>query len=211
MLYDYVELHWYRIHSEGVTSSCSAAGLLGADIIAETSISVTNKPQTFHWAGYGLKLHIPPASLPAGVGESDIMIKASLAGQYQFPENTTLVSAVYWLRCPVKFTKPVTLELQHCGKHAGILSFVRANYSQKDLPYLFKPLEGPRGVFSSHYCFGSVTLFSFSGLGIIQDGSEEQQYCARLYYFGSRINWRVNFVVIRDLEVSNTVRLALHL
>ena len=179
-------------------------GLHGVDIIAETNVSVSNEPQTFHWAGYGLKLHIPPASLPAGVGQSDIVIKASLAGQYQFPENTTLVSAVFWLRSLVKFTKPLTLEIQHCGKHSGTLSFVRAKCSQKDLPYQFKPLASPRGVFSSD-C-GSVTLFSFSGLGIVQEGSEEQQYCARLYYFGSRIDWRVHFVVIQDLETSITVR-----
>ena len=180
-------------------------GIHGVDTITETSISVTKEPQAFHWTGYGLKLHIPPASLPAGVEQSDLVIKASLKGQFQFPENKTLVSAVYWLRCPVKFTKPVTLEIQHCGKHPGTLSFVRAKCSQRDLPYLFKPLASPRGVFSSDY--GAVTLFSFSGLGIVQEGSEEQQYCARLYYFGSRINWKVHFVVIKDLDASNTVSL----
>ena len=191
--------------------SCSVAdaNLHGVDIIAETSISVTNESQTFHWTGYGLKLHIPSASLPAGVGLSDIVIKASLTGRFQFPENTTLVSAIFWLQCPVRFTKPVTLEIQHCGKHSGALRFVHAEHFQKDLPYQFKPLEDPRAVFSSDYRYGNVTLFSFSGLGIVQEGSEEQQYCARLYYFGNRINWKVHFVVIKDLEASNTVRLTL--
>ena len=166
---------------------------------------MTNDPQTFHWKGYGLKLDIPPASLPAGVEQSDIKIKASLEGEFQFPENTTLVSAVFGLQCPVKFTKPLTLEIQHCGKHSGALSFVRAKCSQKDLPYQFKPLESPRGVFSSDS--GAVTLFSFSGLCIVQTGSEEQRYCSRLYYFGSKMDWRVHFVVVKDLKSFITVSL----
>ena len=175
------------------------------DVIGETTLSVANEAQTFHWADCGLKLHIPPASLPAGVEQSSIEIKASLAGQFQLPENSTLVSAVFWLYCPVKFKKPLTLEIQHCGKHSGDLSFVRAKCTQTELPYQFKPLTR-RGVFSPHHCYGSVTLSSFSGLGVIQEGSEQQQYyCARLYYFGSRIDWRVHFVVTKDLEASNMV------
>ena len=177
------------------------------DVISETRVSVTNVSQTFHWTGYGLKLYIPPDSLPAFVEQTDIVIRASLAGHYQFPENTTLVSAVYWLKCPVKFTKPVTLEIQHCGKSFVALSFVRAKCSQKDLPYLFKPLKGEKGVFSSDYSYGSVSLSSFSGVGIVQEDTEEQQYCGRLYYLGSRINWRVDFVVIKNLEAFITVRL----
>ena len=184
----------------------SAASLHGVDIIAETSVLVTNKSQTFHWAGYGLRLHIPPTSLPAGVGQSDIVIKASLTGPFQFPENTTLVSAVFWLQCPVKFTKPLTLEIEHCGKHSGTLNFVRANHSQIDLPYKFKPLEGSRSTFSSENFYGRITIFSFSGVAVTQEGSEEQNYCARLYYIGSKVDWRVHFIVIKDLEAFITVR-----
>ena len=165
----------------------SAGYLRGVDVIGETTLTVTNEAQTFHWAGYGLKLHIPPATLPTGVRQSNIAIKASLTGQFQLPENTTLVSAVFWLHCPVKFKKSLTLEIQHCGKHFGDLSFIPAKCTQKDLPYQFMPLSR-KGVFSAHHCYGSVTLFSFSGLGIIQEGSDEQQYyCARLYNLGARL------------------------
>ena len=185
--------------------SAPAGYLRGVDVIGETSLSVTNQPQTFHWVGYGLKLHIPPASLPAGVGQSSIYIKASLAGHFNFPENTALVSAVYWLQSEVKFVTPLTLEIQHCGKYSGALSFIQAKCSQRDLPYQFKPLSS-RGVFSPHHCYGSVTLSSFSGLGVAQEGSEEQLYCARLYYLGSKIDWRVHFVITKDLEAFITVR-----
>ncbi len=39
---------------------------------------VTNSPQTFHWVG------IPQ---PVGVDQCQLGIKASVAGQYQFPDK----------------------------------------------------------------------------------------------------------------------------
>ena len=170
------------------------------EIIGETSLLVTNEAQTYHWAGYGLKLYIPPASLPAGKDEISLEIKATLAGQFQLPENTVLVSAVYWLYCPVKFVKSLTLELQHCGNHSAssCFSFVRTKCSQNELPYQFKFLKG--GVFSPHSSYGSIALSHFSGLAVTQEGSGEQQYCARLYYLGCKVDWKVHFVITRKLE-----------
>ena len=69
-------------------------GFRGVEVCGETTVVVTNVPQSYAWAGYGLKLHIPKGSLPVGMEQCTINIKASLAGQYEFPENTHLVSAV---------------------------------------------------------------------------------------------------------------------
>ena len=86
--------------------------------------------QQITWPGYGLRLHIPKGCLPAGMEQCTINIKASLAGQYEFPENSHLVSAITWLRCDevLEFMKPITLEIQHCAKSKNIndlkLSFV---------------------------------------------------------------------------------------
>ena len=86
------------------------------DTIAETSVQINNQAQSFHWAGYGLKLHIPQKALPAGLEKCRIIIKVGLSGQFILPQDTTLVSAVYWLdsepQC--KFSQPLTLEIQHC-------------------------------------------------------------------------------------------------
>ena len=67
------------------------------DVIAETSVLVTSKAQTFYWAGYGLKLHIPEGALPADVEKCTVLIKVGLSGQFKLPENTSIVSAIYWL------------------------------------------------------------------------------------------------------------------
>ncbi len=182
------------------------AYLRGVNVIEETSCLVTNEAQTFHWKGYGLKLHIPPASLPPGIKQSSVNIKASLTGQYHFPGNTTLVSAVYWIQTPVMFQQPVTLEIQHYAKSITRypLKFAVAKCSQGDLPYQFKPLEG--GVFSSFSSYASIALLHFSGLGVTQEAEgSEQLYCAKQYYIGSRINWTAHFVVTKDLEAYITV------
>ena len=170
---------------------------------------MTNEAQTFHWKGYGLKLHIPPASLPPEVRQSSVNIKASLTGQFQFPGNTTLVSAVYWIQTPVMFHRAVTLEIQHCAKSTTRypLSFAVAKCSQKDLPYQFKPLKS--GAFSSFSSYASIALLHFSGLGVTQEAEvSELLYCAKQYYVGSKINcWRAHFVVTKDLEAYLTVRI----
>ena len=86
------------------------------NVIAETSVLVTNEAQTFNWKAYGLKLHIPPGSLPADLEECRLLIKVGISGQFELPENTSLVSAIYWVdnepQC--KFSQPLTMEIQHC-------------------------------------------------------------------------------------------------
>ena len=63
------------------------------------------------------------------------MVLASLTGQFKLPKGHELVSAVYWVATPGKFTKPVTIEVQHCGKFesGSELHFVRTSCTQKSL------------------------------------------------------------------------------
>ena len=189
------------------------------DVIGETSFLVTSQTQTFNWKGYGLKLHIPEGSLPAKVEQCRLHIKVGLSGQFAFPQNTSLVSAVYWLdtepRC--KFSEAITVEIQHCAKptQRSRLSFVRAKCSQKDLPYTFKILDG--GVFTQQTNFGCISLNGFSILSVLkrfllvddhqqQALDEDPYYCASLYYIGSKFTfWKVHFVVTAKLDAYSTV------
>ncbi len=139
--------------------------LPGVEVVASTCVIVTNSPQTFHWVGYGLKLTIPQGSLPAGVDQCQLDIKASVAGQYQFPDNLQLVSGVFWVH-PLpfcRFQKQLRVEIQHCTKMTSStkLSFVRAHCSQESLPYTFKQLEG-RGSFTEHSSYGLIWITSSS-------------------------------------------------
>ena len=123
-------------------------GFRGVDVCAETALVVTNTPKDcmYVWEGYGLMLRVPKDCLPPGTEKCTISIKASVSGEYEFPDNSHPVSPIFWIRCEpsCRFRLPVSVKLQHCGKQNDVskLSFVKAHCSQEDLPYHFKRLHG---------------------------------------------------------------------
>ena len=142
--------------------------LRGAEVVAKTTFTLTPEAQSFEFTGYGFKLHVPKCSLPAKVSETQLNVRVSLSGQFQLPTDCELVSAVYWVSCPHKFTKPLVAEIQHCAalssdKQCEQLTFVRTMCTQKELPYTFTE-EG--GVFSHHSSYGTLSLSHFSGVGV---------------------------------------------
>ena len=178
----------------------------------KTVVVYSSHAQQITMEGFGLKLHIHEGSLPAGMEQCILQIKASLAGQYEFPENSHLVSAIFWLRCETvqKFTKPIAVEIQHCAKSENLskLSFVRGVCSRKQLPYTFKQLPG--GNFTSHSSYGVIELNSFSGVGITQEGSEERNYLANLLFKEVKgrhtvIILEIFFVIICNTDAHRTV------
>ena len=179
------------------------------DVIAETSVLITNQARTFNWKGYGLKLHIPPGSLPAGLEECRLLMKVGLSGQFALPENTSLVSAVYWIDSEPRrrFTQLLTVEIQHCV-NLGLtskLSFVHAKCSQKYLPYTFEEAK-EEGKFSTKSTYGCVQLTHFSIWSIIMQLVSGVQYRARLYYLRKGVNRiDIHFVITKDLDVHTKV------
>ena len=150
-------------------------------MIGETAFTVSTQGAAFEWKGYGLKLHVPDHSLPGGMEECKIKIRASLSGQFQLPVDSDLLSPVFWISAPCKFTKTVTLEIQHCalredGTVLSHLSFVSAKCSQRDLPYRFMQLFG--GIFTTDSAYGSIQLIHFSGIGITGRKRTPQSYCS---------------------------------
>ena len=186
--------------------STAAWDLRGVEVCAERTVVVhSSGAQQITWQEFGLKLQIDEGSLPAGIDQCTLTIKASLAGQYEFPDNTYLVSAIFWLRCEpmCKFTKLVRVEMQHCARAENLkLKFLRAVCSQKQLPYTFKDLGGD---FTRHRSYGVVEVSGFSGLVITQEGSEEREYCSHLFYLGRPNSCHIHFVLTWNLEAHLTV------
>ena len=182
------------------------------NIIGETSIMVTNQAQTVNWTDYGLKLYIPKGALPAGLEKCRLLIKVGLPDHLKIPENTSLVSAAYWLESEPQctFCQHLTLEIQHSVKpiYSPRLRFVQAEYSPIHLTYEFKVVE--KGVFPSDSAYGCVQLNHFCLWGIVCNLvglacgllSEVQQYRANLYYTNRGTNLRdIDFVITRNLDV----------
>ena len=186
----------------------TATGLCGVEVCAETTVVVTNSPQKFVWEGYGLRLHFQGDSLPQGMDKCIITIQASLAGQYKFPDNHHLVSAIYWLQCEPRcnFARSISMEIHHCarGENTSKLAFVKAHSSQENLFYSFRYVGG---CFSGDRHYGALELNSFCGMAIVQAESEERDYATKLFYLGQtscfKIDWFVTWNVEAHLSVSS--------
>ena len=193
--------------------------LRGVEVIAHTSFIYNGRAQSFKWRGYGFKIHIPDNALPPGAEKCEICVKASLSGQFQLPEGMELVSGIYWVSTPNMFTKPVTIEIQHCSvreehaQHLPSLTYIVAKCTHENLPYNFKILSG--GVFSASSQYGSIKLTQFSAFGItsllrlpsLMQWLPTRSYCARLYYCkNGNYSWEVCFTIVWDLELHIAVR-----
>ena len=144
--------------------------------------------------------------------ECRVGIKAGFTGQFNIPDDLQLVSCVYWLSCPQKFLKPVTLEIEHCASlqdysQSSSLRFIVAKCSQAELPYHFRTLE--KGMFEPRSSYGSIqtTQFSIFGISIFRRLWSLQRYYCTLYYIQKDINkWHIDFIITSYLQASLKVR-----
>ena len=176
-------------------------------LVAETSVLVTNSEQLFSWDESGLNLYIPENSLPANLQQCSIHIKATIMGDYQLPQDTHLVSAVYWIKCVPKcqFSQPLTLEIQHCAKPESTsqLCFVKASSMDRGKERI--NFETVVGNFPRHSSYGFIELDSFCLYGVGKKGAEERQYCASCYYSEEHKKHNIHFTVFWNTEVHNKV------
>ena len=101
---------------------------------------------------------------------AEVVISALFGGDFIFPDDTELVSAVYAISISKSLLKPVKVEIQHCVSIEGVahtkcLSFASAPSDQ--LPYNFQLVDG--GTFSIGDRYGSIFLSKFSLWSIIKN------------------------------------------
>ena len=179
-------------------------------MIGETDLVISTKEFSLsEWVGYGLRLGASKDSLPTDMEQCRINIKASLSGPFELPEDSELLSPVFWISALCKFEKPVTLQIQHCASRDEAsfadLNFISTKCSQKTLPYTFKQLDGGR--FPADSSYGIIRLSHFSGFGIAGRKRTPRAYCAQIYYTikEEASDWRVYFIIIQDLDAIKTV------
>ena len=131
---------------------------------AENEFDVGTAQQLL-WEEHGFRMFIPGnALLPSET--CLVSVKAIVSGDFQFPEGTEPVSAIYAISLSKPFRKPVKLELQHCVHlerqgQSKFMSFAVAPHDQPLPPYQFQLVSG--GVFHpgsyyatierAHFCF----------------------------------------------------------
>ena len=128
-----------------------------------------DKPQLMNWERFGLRIGVEEDSLSSETVE--VATTALVGGEFKFPENTVLVSAVYAVTVSKPLLKPLRLELQHCvdlTDQPGLskyLKFAIAPVNTPSLPYQFRIIEG--GEFSSYSRYGSIQRKEFSYVCIV--------------------------------------------
>ena len=172
-------------------------------------MEVTNEEQDIVWEGYGLRLYIPPNSLPEGRSQFTLKMEVGLSREFQLPENGVLVSAVYSFSHNMgneELRQPVTLEMEHCAAASALdkLSIVRANENSNTFNYL------PGGDFSSVEGYSVIKLHSFSRFSTFlkksfsflrSQSSNEIDYSANIYYTKMfYLHFNFEFFVIRNLS-----------
>ena len=137
------------------------------EVLAEKTVKVTNEEQDIVWEGYGLRLYIPPNSLPEDCSELQLNITVSRARDCELPDKDgILVSAVYSFSHNLgerKLRKKATLEMQHCAQG----SYTPLCIVQSDSivpPHKFQTLQG--GKFDSSDRYASIELDHFCSFGV---------------------------------------------
>ena len=187
--------------------ACGADFLRGVEVYRETVLEVVGeKPQKVEWPGYGFFIEIPEGAVPPGVTVS-VGVKVILAGQFKFPENRQLISAIYWVSSSIEFIKEVSVNIQHCAvvrseDQCSQFKFIIAKCSQSQLPYRFREREG---LFSSHTQYGAIKLKQFSLIGETAPEDTDSLCTGFMFYkqqMPSPLTVDFHLVVVRDLEAN---------
>ena len=122
-----------------------------------------NQSQHFNWEKYGISFSAPEGILPL-TETCEVAITALAGGEFKFPEDIELVSAVYAISIAKPLLKPLTVNIQHCvlletPKQCNSLQFMRAPIDYMTLPYQFEPLPG--GHFTPGNQYGSISCSQF--------------------------------------------------
>ena len=144
-----------------------------------------DKPQLMNWERCGLRIGVPggsgdpdPSSSGVECEPVEAAVVALVGGQFQFPPNTVLVSAVHAVSLSKPLLKRVILEIQHCVDLTGrpalsrYLKFAIAPVSTPSLPYQFSIVEG--GEFRPNSGYGSIRRNEFGLVCILGEMMEEE-------------------------------------
>ena len=136
----------------------------------------SSQPQFFNWEKYGISLSAPKGILPQS--ETCVVAITALAGgEFEFPEGSVLVSAVYVISISKPLQEPLTINMQHCvaletPKQCNSLHFVRAQLNNGTPPYIFEALQIQGGYFTPGSQYGSISSTEFSLFGILWQEDE---------------------------------------
>ena len=179
--------------------------LRGVEVYEETVLEVVgDKPQKPEWPGYGFYIEVPDGALPPDVTAS-VAVKIIFAGQFELPEDSQLISAIYWISSSRAFLKEVTVNIQHGAvitseEQCTEFKFIVAKCSQEVLPYKFKKIG--KGLFNTHSQYAAIKVKQFSFFGLTGPWFTELHYMSLMFYKPIANTNKVDyvFVVVQENE-----------
>ena len=146
-----------------------------------------DKTSLIKWEEFGLRIGVNKNSFSLFKVAAQVAVIALVGGQFKFPENTVLVSAVYAVTVSKPLLKPLKLEIQHCVDltcRPGLSKYLKfaiapvSTAARASLPYQFRIIEGGDFGSDSWYATASIDThgkeFSlFCVLGMTTAGDDE--------------------------------------
>ena len=128
-------------------------------------------PQLLNWGEYGLRFGVLKGTLTS-TETAEVAVVALVGGQFVFPKNTKVVSAIYAVAVSKPLLQPLRLDLQHCvnlvrPSQIRHLKFAIAPVNTPSLPYEFSPVEG--GEFTVNSYYGSIYRHKFCLVSIVAE------------------------------------------
>ena len=118
---------------------------------------------------FGFKLYFLPNTSLEPV---TFTIGVTVSQNFIPPSNTTLVSAIYYIKTSSKLLQPVIVEIEHCVNTDWInnttLTFAKAD-TDSSPPYVFTKLMGGRFGGNS---WGTIKLSKFSEVAVFDEGED---------------------------------------
>ena len=182
------------------------------EVCGETVLEIKgNKHQIASWDDFGFHLSVPDGAVPSDVTVS-LTVKAIMSGQFQLPDDTQLVSSIYWVSASRVFDKEVSVHIEHCAiinseEEASNYKFIVGKCSQKTLPYTFKICDA---LFSPESRLGTINIRQFSFLAAIFRGLRGK--CLYMSYCFIKNDekrpscWECVFLVTQNLAARERVR-----
>lgn len=166
-----------------------------------------NIDQTINLKQFGCKLHFLPNTSLEPVSFT-IGIAVGVLPDIIPPANTTLVSALYYIKTSSELLQPVIIEIQHCVTATnGRLTFAKAPVeSDHSSPYVFTKLSG--GEFHRKY-WGTIKLSNFSIVAVFDEGENSSidylAHVSRLRRNGERCVYQVALIASLNLNAYKEV------
>ena len=180
------------------------------DCLSGKRVLATNEEQHILWEEYGLRLHIPPNSLPEDCSPFELKIDVGLPEEFELPGGDgTIVSAVYSFSHGLgdkKLRQSVTLEMQHCAVSNALddLNIIRTSTNSNEFNVV------PGGDFTSLKGYGVIPLYEFSRFAALKRRLSALftpvEYSAMSYYTNiTPCQFDFEFCIIRNIRALSKV------